>query len=181
MAQSTIRYMCFPRTEPPPDFIEKIASIFRKYESRLGTRRLDKGLKSDEVLAMIRDDLVALGFQVEGGKQKEEKIERPVFFGENGEPELQYQIDAYHPDWRCGLEVEAARAWMGNAAYRDLVQGLVMVQVDSLILAVPNTYKYKADGRDMISTDYENTVKVADALYGHSRVRFPYRLTVIGY
>jgi hypothetical protein len=32
--------------------------------------------------------------------------------------------------------VEAGRAWMGNAIYRDLLQALVMVQVDHLILAV---------------------------------------------
>ena len=28
---------------------------------------------------------------------REQKIERPVFFGENGVPALRYQIDAYHP------------------------------------------------------------------------------------
>ena len=40
---------------------------------------------------------------------------RPVFFGENAQPELQYQIDAWHPQWLAGLEIEAGRAWMGNA------------------------------------------------------------------
>jgi hypothetical protein len=60
---------------------------------------------------------------------------RPVFFGENGMPTLSYQIDAYHPEWRAGLEVEAGRAWMGNAIYRDLIQALVMVQVDHVVLA----------------------------------------------
>ncbi len=30
---------------------------------------------------------------------------------------------------------------MGNAVYRDLIQALIMVQVDHLVLAVPNAYK----------------------------------------
>ena len=104
-----------------------------------------------------------------------------MFYGENGKPTLNYQIDAYHTGWRCGLEVEAARAWMGNAVYRDLIQALVMVQVDHLVLAVPNSYKYMSGGRPVSSADYENTVAVADALYGHSRIKLPYGLTVLGY
>jgi hypothetical protein len=155
--------------------------VFKKHESRIGTEGLTKGLTSNEVLTVIREDLVALGFQVEAGKQKEDKIERPVFFGENGHADLRYQIDAYHPEWGCGLEVEAGRAWMGNAVYRDLIQGLVMVQVDTLVLAVSNAYRYKSSGRNATSTDYQNTIGVATALYGHSRFRFPYRLLVIGY
>src|SRR5215217_7900285 len=73
------------------------------------------------------------------GDVKAGKIERPVFYGENGIPTLRYEIDAYHPDWRCGLEVEAGRAWMGNAVYRDLIQAAVMVGVQHLCLAVSNS------------------------------------------
>ena len=181
MSQFTIRYICFPRTEPPPHFVEDIASIFRKYEHKIGTLHLSKGLTSDQVLATIRDALVALGFDVEAGKRKAEKIERPVFFGENGYPTLRYEVDAYHAGWHCGLEVEAGRALMGNAVYRDLIQALVMVQVDVLVLAVPNAYKYKSSGRLATSNDYEKTVRVAETLYSHSRFDFPYRLVVIGY
>jgi len=181
MSQSTIRYSTFPRTEPPPHFVPSIAGVLKKHENKIGTHRLGKGLTSNEVLTVIRDDLVVLGFEVEAGRQKADKIQRPVFFGENGQPTLKYEIDAYHPEWHCGLEVEAGRAWMGNAVYRDLVQGLVMVQVDVLVLAVPNAYKYQASGRATVSSDYDNTVNVAATLYGHSRIQLPYRLVVIGY
>jgi hypothetical protein len=152
-----------------------------KHEAVISTTALPKGLKSDEVLAVMGDDLQALGFQVETGKQRNQKIDRPVFFGENGAPTLNYQIDAYQPVWRAGLEIEAGRAWMGNAVYRDLIQAAVMVGVDYLYLAVPNGYRYKSSGRETISRDYENTRDVADALFGHSRLRLPYRLVVIGY
>jgi hypothetical protein len=181
MIQTTIRYICFPRTEPPPNFVASIANVFQKHENKIGTKRLTKGLTSNEVLGVIRSDLVELGFDVEAGKQKEDKIERPVFFGENGQPTLKYEIDAYHSAWRCGLEVEAGRAWMGNAVYRDLIQALTMVQVDTLILAVPNSYKYQNSGRLTISPDYDNAVNVAETLFGHSRFKFPYNLIMIGY
>jgi hypothetical protein len=181
MPATTIRYICFPRTEPPPQFASQIAEVFRQHEQSIGTAHLDKGLTSDGVLKVIRDDLLTLGFEVEKGKRSDQKIERPVFFGENGLPELRYEVDAFHPEWRCGLEVEAGRAWMGNAVYRDLIQALVMVQVDTLFLAVPNAYKYKTGGRTATSNDYGNARNVAETLFSHSRFRFPYGLVLLGY
>ena len=133
------------------------------------------------MLAILRKDLLDVGFEVESGKRKTEKIERPVFYGENGLPVVRYQIDAYHNRWKCALEVEAGRAWMGNAVYRDLIQASVMVNVEHLILAVPLSYKYMTSGRPTVNNDYEYTRSLATALYGHTRLRLPYTLTVIGY
>ena len=70
---------------------------------------------------------------------------------------------------------------MGNAVYRDQIQAMVMVQVDRLVLALPNVYKYKTGGKPMKNPDYKYTCAVATTLYSHTRVRFPYHLTVIGY
>ena len=174
---STIRFSTFPRTAPPPSFVAMLAALFEKHENTIGTLALAKGLTSNQVLAELRDDLVTAGFEVEAGKGNDEKIRRPVFFGENAAPTLQYEIDAYHPKWECGLEVEAGRALAGNAIYRDLIQACVMVQVKYLVLAVPNAYTYRGG----INRDYESAVKIAEALYGHSRLRLPYDLVVIGY
>ena len=113
---SRIRFQCFSRTNPPPEFVAQIVSVFRERESELSTIDLPKGLTSDEVLSVLFSGLVGLGFQVEQGKRVDQKIHRPVFFGENGEPTLKYEVDAYHPKWRCGLEVEAGRAWMGSTS-----------------------------------------------------------------
>jgi hypothetical protein len=110
---SKVRYSTFPRTEVPPAFVAKIVEVFRVHEPAIGTMDLDKGLTSDTVLARMREDFMSLGFSVETGKLASDKIKRPVFFGENATPDLQYEIDAFHSDWRCGLEVEAGRAWMG--------------------------------------------------------------------
>lgn len=70
---------------------------------------------------------------------------------------------------------------MGNAVYRDLIQACVMVEVDYLVLAVPQIYKYQTSGKNTASNDYENTKAVAEALFAHSRVRLPYDLVLIGY
>ena len=70
---------------------------------------------------------------------------------------------------------------MGNAVYRDLIQALVMVDLQHLVLTVPNSYRYKTGGRNVTSNDYDNTVAVADALFGHSRIRIPFSLCVVGY
>jgi hypothetical protein len=110
MAKSSIRFSTFPQTEPPPAFVPEVVSIFEAHEPYIATLTLKKGLTSDEVLAVLRTDLVNIGFDVEGGKRKDQKIERPVFYGQNGIPTVRYQIDAYHPIWKCALEVEAGRA-----------------------------------------------------------------------
>jgi hypothetical protein len=181
MATSTIRFSTFPRTESPPHFLASVVAVFENHHDAIATAKLTKGLTSDDVLKNLRDDLVELGFDVEASKLNVDKIKRPVFFGENALASLQYQIDAWHPQWRAGLELEAGRAWMGNAVYRDLVQALVMVDLEYLILAVPNAYRYMSSGKSVASNDYASTVAVADALYGHNRIRMPFSLCVIGY
>jgi hypothetical protein len=176
-----VRYQTFPRTVDPPEFAEKVAKVFRDHEKEISTTLLKKGLTSDEVLRVIRSDLEGLGFECEKSKYSKGKINRPVLFGENGKSEVSYDIDASHSQWQAVLEVEAGRAWKGNAIYRDLIRASIMVGVKFLILAVPNKYQYKSSGRTSVSTDYENARDLANALYGHDRFRLPYYLMLIGY
>jgi hypothetical protein len=175
--ENRINYTYFPRTQPPPALTDSLVAVFRAHLEDIGTVGLEDGLRSDRVLKEVRPDLIDVGFDVEMGKKETQKIKRPVFFGEHGEPTLRYEVDAYHSDWKCGLEIEAGRAWKGNAVYRDLIQAMVMVQVDVLALAVPNLYKYSAG----TSPDYKKAHSVAEALFGHDRVDLPYSLLLIGY
>jgi hypothetical protein len=177
VSDSTIRYQSFPRTSPPPEFARELVTVFRAHENDIATENLDDGLKSDAVLAELRDDLTEIGFDVEQGKKREEKIFRPVLFGENGEPQLRYEVDAYHPGYGCGLEVEAGRAWKGNAIYRDLIQAMMMVQVDTLALAVPNLYKH-ANGENPA---YRKSRNVIETLYDVDRTELPFGTILIGY
>jgi len=180
-AIATVHFSTFPRTAPPLHFVSAVVSIFQTHDATIGTSVLAKGLSSDAVMSVLRDNLCRIGFEIEAGKTIAAKIKRPVFFGQDGKPSRQYEIDGFHPTWRCGIEIEAGRAWMGNAIYRDLIQAMVMVDLDHLILAVPMIYKYQSGGRPTASKDYENTVSVADALYTHTRIKMPYSLTIIGY
>ncbi|WP_237561620.1 hypothetical protein [Halorubrum halophilum] len=156
-------------------------AAFRANEGAISTVEDDNGLKSDDVLNVVRDDLDAIGFDVEEGKKEEEKIHRPVLFGENGEPDLQYEVDGYHEGKRYGLEVEASRAVLGNALYRDLIQAAVMVQVDTLVLVVPNVYRYNNGGRTTESRAYEKSRDVIDTVYASGRVELPFETLLIGY
>jgi hypothetical protein len=178
---STVRFTSFPRTKPPPHFVASIVSAFQARESSISSVALKKGLESDGVLKQLIVELRKLGFTVEASKTSGSKIARPVFYGENGQPSLRYDIDAYHTEWRCGLEVEAGRAILGNAIFRDLFQAMVMTDVDHLCLALPNVYKYTSTGRALSVPYYAKAVSIADALYGHTRVSMPYGLTIIGY
>lgn len=181
MTIQSVRFTSFPQTKPPPDFAIQVVQVFRASERQISTVALKKGLESNEVLKILQPGLTDLNFQIEVSKSKSDIITRPVFYGENGVPTLNYQIDAYHTEWGCGLEVEAGRGLMGNAVYRDLIQALVMVNVKHLILAVANCYRYQSGGKEATSADYDKTIAIASALYGHSRIAMPYDLTVIGY
>src|SRR5215204_2603379 len=52
MKNSTIRFSTFPRTEPPPGFVEDLVNAFRQHESEIATEINDKGLRSNDVLAV---------------------------------------------------------------------------------------------------------------------------------
>jgi hypothetical protein len=179
--KSLIRFISFPKTAPPPHYIFAVVDAFRQHENEISTERKN-GLSSNQVLKVVRPSLIAIGFDVEDGRAQAGKIERPVFFGENGVPAQQFQVDAYNEEYRCGLEVEAGRGWMSNAVYRDLVLAAVMVNVDHFCLAVSNTYRFnRSTGSKVQSRDFEKVVQLAETIYAHDRIRLPYGLTVIGY
>jgi hypothetical protein len=91
-----VRFSTFPRTEPLPVHLNSIVAVFEHHEKTICTLDLEKGLTSDAVLNELAPDLSALGFSIEISKSANHKLKRPVFYGENGVPDLQYEIDGYH-------------------------------------------------------------------------------------
>jgi hypothetical protein len=139
-------------------------------------------MQSNDVLGVIASGLQALNFTVETGKQKAGTLPRPVFFGEEGVPSRTYEIDAFEPDEGIALEVEAGRATMGNAIYRDLIQASLMVDARFLALAVPIEYRYKSGGRTVPERSYEKTYSVVEAIFGSPRLVLPFEgLLLVGY
>jgi hypothetical protein len=171
----------FPSFSAPPEWVEPLIDVFRQHRSEIDSLVVhDHRMQSDDVLRAVADDLVILGFQVEKGKTKLGKLSRPVFFGDQGSWRRTYEIDAFQEDHGIALEVEAGRATMGNAIYRDLIQASLIVDARYLVLAVPVEYRY---GEKLTKEpSYAKTYSVVEAIYGSERLNLPFvGLLLIGY
>lgn len=177
------RWRYFPSYASPPAWVENVVRVFSASQSQIDSA-VDhaKRMESNDVLGVIAGDLRTHGFDVEEGKQKAGKLPRPVFFGDEGTYLRTYEIDAFEPGIGVALEVEAGRATMGNAIYRDLIQGSLMVDARFLALAVPVEYRYKSGARIAKEPSYAKTYSVVEAIYGSPRLQLPFEgLLLIGY
>ncbi len=139
-------------------------------------------MESNRVLKVVAPALSGLGFVIEQGKKKADKLRRPVFFGDEGSLLRTYEIDAFQPADGVALEVEAGRATMGNAIYRDLIQSSLMVDARFLALAVPVEYRYKSGAQTIREPSYSKTYSVVEAIYGSPRLALPFEgLLLVGY
>ncbi|WP_457208529.1 hypothetical protein [Nocardioides sp. P5_C9_2] len=140
------------------------------------------GLSSDSVLSILRPGLEALGYVVESGKSAHQKITRPVLFGENGKPEVSYDIDAFHDALGVAVEVEAGRGAAGGADYRDIVRTSLLLDARNLALFMPATYHHQSGGKPQEKPAYRNTRRQLDAIYASRRLHLPFDgLLLIGY
>lgn len=135
---------------------------------------------SNAALEIVRKELEELGFEVEGGVRG--KLQRPVHFGEYGEADRRYQIDSYHSELGIALEVEAGRTTRGNAIYRDIIQTSLLVGIRYFVLAVPQVYKFKSTGKEIIDSTYESCKSIFDAIYSSKQLHLPMEgILLIGY
>ena len=143
-------YVYYPRWQRTAEWVGEVEQVFADCQSQLDTQ--ETANTSDAALQVLAPGLKSIGFAVEGSKLAADKLFRPVFFGDNGKPERQYQIDAYHPERKVALEVEAGRSMLGNAIYRDLVQMSLLVDVEYAVIAVPMAYRYNSRNRLLASS-----------------------------
>ena len=172
----------FPAFKPPPPWVAPLIDVFRSNQAKIDSHLVhDEAMKSDLVLDALADDLEGtMGFEVERGKKTAGKLRRPVFFGDRGKYLRAYEIDAFQPDLGIALEVEAGRATMGNAIYRDLIQASLMVDARHLALAVPAEYRYGS--KPTKEPSYAKTYSVVEAIYGSERLVLPFDgVLLIGY
>ena len=160
-----------------PTWAEDVVSVFRDVKEEIDSNQ-KQGLKSDGVLDQLRPGLQNLGFIIEQGKQKNQKISRPVLFGDEGVPIVNYEVDGWHPEHHIVLEVEAGRGWMGNAIYRDLIRTSLIVGAEYLVIAMMDVYEYGSTRH----RDYESALGELDAIYASGRLKLPFRgILLIGY
>jgi hypothetical protein len=153
----------------------------RASESEIRSDLVD-GLTSDAVLAKLRPGLVALGYEVEAGKKAEQKIRRPVLFGEQGIERVAYEVDAVHDELGIVVEVEAGRGARGNAAYRDLVRTSLIVGADYLVLGLMVGYRHKSGGKDVVVSSYREVKDQLEAIYASGRLGLPFKgILLFGY
>ena len=150
-----------------------LSKFFSDVLPRIGSE--SNVLPSDGVLAEVRPGLLNLGFEVESGKHRAEKIVRPVLFGPGGTPERTFEADAFHREARLVLEVEAGRGVTNYQFLKDLFQACMMQDAEHLMIAVRNKYR--------VSHDYDKVVSFFDTPYASGRLELPLStvVTVVGY
>lgn len=133
------------------------------------------------MLAALADGLELLGFKVERGKTRTQKIFRPVLFGENGKAALQYEIDGHHDGLGVVLEVEAGRGARNNASFRDLLRTSLILDARNLVLLLPTKYSYGLKTRTDVYA-YKECREFLNALYASQRIRLPFEgVLLVGY
>ena len=118
-----VNYQFFPRSRGVTPDILKIINCFIVVDSE---KNSNEHLVSNDMLALLRPHLEKIGFRVEQGKKKQEKIDVPVLFGENNEIDKSFYADALSADGHIVIEVEAGRAVYNNQFLKDIFQACMM-------------------------------------------------------
>lgn len=175
----------FPRNTRPPQWAEDLVAETARVEDSIHTReagRPKERTSSDAVLGQIAPGLQRLGYQVETGKAADQKIRRPVLFGDDGQAQLTYEVDAFHDELGVAVEVEAGRGAQNGADYRDIIRTSLLLDADYLAMWLPINYHYKQAGRPMKTTAYSNTRSTLEAIYSSRRLILPFTgVLIIGY
>jgi len=75
-----IQWSYFPLVNKPTELSLEIIRIFEKHVNEIDSEKYVKQ-ESDIILSKLRKSLKKIGFQVEEGKKKDQKIIVPVLFG----------------------------------------------------------------------------------------------------
>jgi hypothetical protein len=150
---------------------EMARKVVQAFETAPGIDSANQSDPSNTILAAVAPALTQLGFNVEIGKRREQKVHVPVLFGRT---DKSFDADAHHVAEGFVVEVEAGRGVVNNQFLKDLFQACMMHDVFYLAIAVRNTYKG--------TKDFESVCKFFDTLYASNRLQLPLRgLLVIGY
>ena len=171
----------YPDRSRPPAWAHQLTTVVSAVRSEIDSMKVD-GLTSDRVLAHLRPGLEDMGFVVERGKRADEKVRRPVLFGQRASERVAYEVDAFHDILGIVLEVEAGRGALGNAVYRDLIRASLIIDAQFLALGVMQEYRYRSRGKLMHYGSYRDTTSTLDAVYASGRMRLPFEgVLVFGY
>lgn len=172
----------FPRNVRPPAWAHAFVEVVQSAEGKISTVEHKTGLASDAVLSELSPGLVALGYAVESGKSKAAKIHRPVLFGDNGHPSVNYEIDAFNDEHGIAVEVEAGRGAANNADYRDIIRLSLILDARFMTLLMPVSYRFKSGSHEQVMRAYERARNQLDAIYASQRLKLPFEgVLLVGY
>lgn len=171
-ARSSVRYQLFPRSVGITEELRRVVKCFEAAHEDI--KSSNNKLTSDGVLRFLRPQFESLGFTVETGKSKGEKIPVPVLFGLNNHIDKSFDADALSKDGKIVIEVEAGRAVVNYQFLKDVFQACMMHGVEYLVLAVRNDYR----GSD----DFHRVNSFLETLYISSRLVLPLKgIVLVGY
>ena len=166
------RHQFFPVNKKTPEHLVSVIKVFNEYEDKINSHK--HKLDSNTVLETLRKNLEGVGFRIETGKKKNEKIKIPVLFGENDRIIKSFDVDGYHEEFKTVLEVEAGRGVTNNQFLKDFFEACIMVNVDYCIIAVRDTY--------LKQKDFEKVKDFFDSMYASGRMNIPLKgLLIVGY
>lgn len=173
---SMLSWAYFPRCDKPTPLIRAVVSAFQESHDLITSDA--HSLQSNAVLAHVAPRLAELGFSVEVGKKRDDKVRVPVLYGNNGKIAKSFEADAYHVEGKVVVEVEAGRAVANNQFLKDLFQACMMDEVDYLTIAVRNSYE--AAGKK--NRDFASVETFFETMYASNRMKLPLRgILLIGY
>jgi hypothetical protein len=175
------RWRYFPTWGQPPEWAQALVDAVTESQENIERTRSTfedpsaSTERSNAILACLRPALERLGYQVERGKRRDQKIYRPVFFEDEGKVTKSFDVDAFHPVDRIGVEVEYGRTQPNNAVYKDLIELCLMIDVDFGALFVPTTYRTR-------ERPYDYAVNVFQPIFASPRLNLPLKgLLLVGY
>ena len=167
-----IQYQFFPRSRGVNTEMSRIVNCFVNANEKITSDNND--LTSNEVLAVLRPYFESIGFTVECGKSREEKIDVPVLFGVNNKVDKSFYADAISKDGKTVIEVEAGQATENHRFLKDIFEACMMFDVEYLVLAVRNKYRSHYD--------FDRVYTFLETLYVSNRLHLPLTgILLIGY
>ena len=117
-----LKYQLFPRSVGITEEIRRVIECFEQTYNQI--KSPENELKSNEVLDILRPSLEQIGFTIETGKARGQKIPVPVLFGLNNTVDQSFNADGISDDGKTVLEVEAGRATANFAFLKDIFKHL---------------------------------------------------------
>jgi hypothetical protein len=171
-SKESIDWQSYPQTRPLPQHLGDVVRVFEAAHAVIGSGRAT--LKSNAVLKALSAGLTDIGYEVESGSTRAEKVHVPVLFGRRNSILKAFEVDAWSVEHGTVIEVEAGAAVANNRFLKDLFEACVMPGVDYTVIAVRLRY------RDQ--NDFSRVCAYIDSLYASDRLTLFLRgVLIIGY